>query len=253
MRDTKKHPTPSNSGSMPHAVHISNPSDVLSASLVSMDKKLSLGMTAKYTDAQVKDPNGLELLKEYQVILKTSSAPSELVKVVGLFGFAVEIPLAQELVQFLTTNEDLLNLDYDLLYTNLRDELSRLQKSDPDAFRTKLNDLLPPATMSEGADIAVRLSEATGQKVGFELIKPTIGPVIPTFSIPLQADQRGISEHSLAKQRALVIERLLYTYTSGPLHEVIDFDAQPVYVKFRSFSFYDEGHKFAAYAASRET
>ena len=142
MCETKNDPRPANSGSKPHAVHVSDPSCLLSASLTSQDKDFSKGMLAKYSGQQVKDDNGLELLKGYQVILATSSAPSELVKVVDMFGFAVEEPLAQEVVEFLTANEDLWELDYALLDLELHRELRSLRKQDYDTLRTRSNDLL---------------------------------------------------------------------------------------------------------------
>jgi hypothetical protein len=175
-----------------------------------------------------------------------------IVNVVDLFRFAVPEPLAQEVVQFLTANEDILDLDYNVLCGDLGHELRALRKRAPEAFRARLNDLLPQATMNDATDRAAKLSEAMGRKVRFELIKPTVGPVIPTFFIPLRADRGGISEQSLDKERGLVIERLLYRYTPGPVNEEIDFDSQPVFVKVRSFSFYAEGQRFAELAASRE-
>jgi len=231
---------------------VSDPLSPVSASLFSIDETLNLGLRAKCFDQLVTDSAGVELLKSYEVILATSSAPSELVNVVGLFRFAVPEPLGQEVVQFPTANEALLDSDYNFLHEGLPGELSALQRRDPEVLRVRLNDLLPPETTYSASDIAERLFEATGQRVRFELINPTIGPVIPTLFIPLRADREKISEQSLDKERGLVIERRLSTYTPGPLEEEIDFHSQPVFVKVRSFSFYEEGQRFAELSASRE-
>ena len=72
---------------------------------------------------------------------------SGIVNVVDLLRFAVPEPLAQEVVQFLTANEDILDLDYNVLCGDLGHQLRALRKRAPEAFRARLNDL-PEATMN---------------------------------------------------------------------------------------------------------